>query len=198
MSAEMSSSPESGTAATRAALIEAAIEVFRERGYEGTRLGELTRRAGLTTGAVYSSFENKDALLSEAVAEASDKAVDQPLYDGIGTPESPMERVRVVLGGILHAPDRDLHVEAMVATRRSPRFAALARARGKLRVDRMRELLGGARQAREVDPELDVDAVAYLLLSVLSGVALLDAAGLDRPDDEAWQQVVDRLVAGLR
>lgn len=108
-----------------------------------------------------------------------------------------MEPVRVVLGGILHAPNRDLHVEAMVATRRSPRFAVIARAWGKLRVDRMRELLSGARRHGEVDPELDVDAVTYLLLSVLSGVALLDAAGTDRPTNEAWQQVVDRLVAAL-
>lgn len=186
-----------GSAATRAALLEAAIEVFRERGYEGTRLAEVARRCGLTTGAVYSGFENKDALLSEAVWEASGRAIDEPLYDGVGTPASPIARVRVVLGGILHAPNRDLHVEAMVATRRSPRFAVVARARGKLRVDRMRELLGNARRRGEVDPGLDVDAVTYLLLSILSGVALLDAAGTDRPTDEAWQEVVDRLVATL-
>ena len=42
---------------TRQRLLEAATEVFLEKGYEGTRVAEVARRAGLTTGAICGSDE---------------------------------------------------------------------------------------------------------------------------------------------
>jgi AcrR family transcriptional regulator len=53
---------------TRQRLLDAATEVFLEKGYEGTRVAEIARRAGLTTGAIYGNFEGKADLLSAALA----------------------------------------------------------------------------------------------------------------------------------
>lgn len=47
---------------TRAALLEAAREVVRERGYEGTTLREVAERAGMTSGAIYGNFRNREDL----------------------------------------------------------------------------------------------------------------------------------------
>jgi len=47
---------------TRAALLEAARSVIREKGYERTTLEEVAQRAGLTTGAIYGNFKNRDEL----------------------------------------------------------------------------------------------------------------------------------------
>jgi AcrR family transcriptional regulator len=47
---------------TRAALLEAARDVIREQGYERTTLDEVARRAGMTTGAIYGNFKNRDEL----------------------------------------------------------------------------------------------------------------------------------------
>lgn len=47
---------------TRAALLEAARELVRERGYERTTLEEVARRAGMTTGAIYGNFKNRHDL----------------------------------------------------------------------------------------------------------------------------------------
>ena len=47
---------------TRAALLEAARAVIREKGYERTTLEEVARRAGMTTGAIYGNFKNRDEL----------------------------------------------------------------------------------------------------------------------------------------
>ena len=55
-------------ARTRARLIEAAVELIRERGYEGTTLATVAERAGMTTGAIYGNFKNRTDLLM-AVAE---------------------------------------------------------------------------------------------------------------------------------
>jgi AcrR family transcriptional regulator len=47
---------------TRAALLEAARALVRERGYERTTLEEVAKRAGMTTGAIYGNFKNRDEL----------------------------------------------------------------------------------------------------------------------------------------
>ena len=48
-------------------LIDAAAEVFAERGYDGAGVAEIARRAGVTTGAIYSRYSGKSELLLEAL-----------------------------------------------------------------------------------------------------------------------------------
>ena len=47
---------------TRAALLEAARALIREKGYARTTLEEVAARAGMTTGAIYGNFRNRDEL----------------------------------------------------------------------------------------------------------------------------------------
>jgi AcrR family transcriptional regulator len=47
---------------TRAALLEAARALIREKGYERTTMEEVAGRAGMTTGAIYGNFKNRDEL----------------------------------------------------------------------------------------------------------------------------------------
>jgi len=47
---------------TRATLLEAARAVVREKGYARTTLEAVARRAGMTTGAIYGNFKNRDEL----------------------------------------------------------------------------------------------------------------------------------------
>lgn len=47
---------------TRALLLEAARELVREKGYDRTTLKEVAERVGMTIGAIYGNFENREAL----------------------------------------------------------------------------------------------------------------------------------------
>jgi AcrR family transcriptional regulator len=47
---------------TRATLLEAARTMVREKGYARTTLEAVARRAGMTTGAIYGNFKNRDEL----------------------------------------------------------------------------------------------------------------------------------------
>ena len=59
------------SASTRARLLRAAADLIGAQGYDRASLGQLARRAGLTTGAVYSTFGSKWELLRALVAEQS-------------------------------------------------------------------------------------------------------------------------------
>jgi AcrR family transcriptional regulator len=56
-------------ARTRAALLAAARDLVREKGYERTTLEDVARRAGMTSGAIYGNFRNRDDLF-RALAQA--------------------------------------------------------------------------------------------------------------------------------
>ena len=47
---------------TRAKLLEAARSLIREKGYEHTTLEDIAEKAGMTTGAIYGNFKNRDEL----------------------------------------------------------------------------------------------------------------------------------------
>ena len=47
--------------------MDAALEVFAEKGFAATRLEEVARRAGVTKGTIYLYFENKSALFKAVV-----------------------------------------------------------------------------------------------------------------------------------
>lgn len=58
-----------GRLRARAAILEAAMELFEERGLYTTRVEDITERADVAKGAFYSHFETKDALIADLVRQ---------------------------------------------------------------------------------------------------------------------------------
>ncbi len=68
--ADRGAAPEKGTkrAATRARLIEAASALIGEKGFDRTSLEDVAAQAGVTRGAIYGNFRNKEDLFLAVVA----------------------------------------------------------------------------------------------------------------------------------
>lgn len=67
-----------GTARER--LLDAALGEFREHGYAATSLQAIARRAGLSKGAIYWSFEDKEDLFLALVEEHLDRPVREVMH----------------------------------------------------------------------------------------------------------------------
>jgi AcrR family transcriptional regulator len=65
--------PERRRALTRTALLDAAAEVFAERGYQGASLDEIAEAAGFTRGAIYSNFDGKEDLFLRVMERRNDE-----------------------------------------------------------------------------------------------------------------------------
>src|SRR3712207_3376948 len=63
-------------AATRRAVLTAARAAFGEKGYAATSVDEIVRRAGLTKGALYHHFRDKDDLFVAVVEEVKRDVTD--------------------------------------------------------------------------------------------------------------------------
>jgi AcrR family transcriptional regulator len=57
-------------AARREAILAAALDEFAERGFEGARLDDVARRAGVAKGTIYLYFRDKESLFQELVRSA--------------------------------------------------------------------------------------------------------------------------------
>jgi AcrR family transcriptional regulator len=71
-------------------LIHAALEVFAEKGYQNSRLEEVAQAAGVTKGAIYYYFKDKEELLVHAVTDSLnslDEAEDKLLEPGLSASE---------------------------------------------------------------------------------------------------------------
>ncbi len=54
---------------TRAAVLEAAYELFLEQGYAATSMRQIAARSGLALGGIYNHFTGKEAIFSELIID---------------------------------------------------------------------------------------------------------------------------------
>ncbi len=82
----MNSSPKSTVRgkAMRSKILDTALKLFSERGYFNTSIHDIRRAAGVSIGAIYHHFENKEALaksLYEALLQQMDDAISDACLD---------------------------------------------------------------------------------------------------------------------
>src|SRR5271166_5767661 len=82
--------PERRRQQTREHLLQAAAQVFAERGFHGASLDEVASVAGFTKGAVYSNFKNKEDLFL-ALLESRYAQEMEVLRETLETPGAPPE-----------------------------------------------------------------------------------------------------------
>src|SRR6266498_3302238 len=92
---------------TRRRIVDAASQVFRERGIAETGVDEVMRRAGLTHGGFYAHFRDKSELVAEACTAAFNAAV--PNLDRIAAGPTPIARARLLIDSYLGRRHRDNH-----------------------------------------------------------------------------------------
>ena len=84
---------------TRAALLEAARALIREKGYERTTLEAVARRAGMTTGAIYGNFRNRDELFI-ALGQTYWAPIKPSLTPGATFPEAMRALAKATLAAV--------------------------------------------------------------------------------------------------
>ena len=188
-----------GPDATANRLIAAASQVFAEKGYDGAGVAEIARRAGLTTGAIYSRFRGKAELLCAAiqatVPDEFDELFAEHAFDGRAK-----DILHTVGAHLVTRPSESAQgmlLEAFVAARRDPEVAALLKANFDDRRERLAALIEAGKATGLIDPELDTYSIVHFAHAVGLGFLAYDAIGATQPDPDAWEAVIARVVAAL-
>lgn len=178
----------------RTRLLDAARRVFAEEGYAGTRIGDIVREAGLSTGAVYSRFRSKNDLLREAVVGHA--AVDGAVPAGAERVADVVERHAASFDSPLTLNEA-VRLEAHVAARREPEVArAIEEAQDRWR-ESVEPLLSQALIDGTIADDVDPEAVLFFVRTMSLGLLLQRAAGTKAPDASSWADLVHRLISSF-
>jgi TetR/AcrR family fatty acid metabolism transcriptional regulator len=79
--------------AKHAQIIEAAIEVFAEKGFHAARVSDVARRAGVADGTIYLYFKSKDDLLLSIFEQKMDELIDG-VRAAIAVHDDPRDKLR--------------------------------------------------------------------------------------------------------
>jgi AcrR family transcriptional regulator len=180
-------------ASTRDRLLAAAVEVFVEQGYEGARLQDIARTAGLTTGAIYANFRGKDELLFAAIGARADVEMDSLLEEAHDrNPRALLELLGDRLVGTRRQPP--LLIDAIAAARRDDELARVLRDRLDARERVLADIVERAKVDGAIDPALDSAVFARFGLTLAMGALVLRTLAIDAPAEGAWHELISRLL----
>jgi AcrR family transcriptional regulator len=169
----------------REAALDCAMEVFWQKGFEGTSLHDLTKAMGINPPSLYSAFGDKEHLFLEAVQRYQAKRgpatcsfTDQPTARGaveqlltwtakeLCSPSHPRGCMMVMTATTTN--DSSKHLQAALAQCRAASLERL-----KARIDQ------GAREG-ELPAGTDTGALADFYATVLTGMSLQAREGASR------------------
>jgi AcrR family transcriptional regulator len=181
---------------TRERLLSAAADAFARRGYDGTRVADIARAAGVSNGALYAHFGSKAELLVAAL-RVHGKRLLAELF--AAEPDRPVVDLLLAIGrGLPHRQEPRAHlvVEALAAARRDEDVARPMRDYVGERAGWLAGLMEVAQAGEEIDPALSPNALAHFCLLLALGAALVPE-DMHEVGDAEWAALLVRIVAAL-
>src|SRR5260221_977945 len=186
---------------TRERLLEAAVEMFAERGYAASGVDALCRRAGVAKTGLYWEFQNKVGLLNAVIDQVVTEWVDQ-IREAARAGGSPRERLDVALAMVrkrvqqrpelfrvllvVLAERTQVDEEAREALRRVHRSAHVAL------LESFQESLGGTIPAERLGVLCD------LVLAMIDGVLLRAQIHGDSDVDQLFDMMRTSIILLVR
>jgi AcrR family transcriptional regulator len=171
--------------ARREQILGGAQRAFARHGYEGATVARLEEETGLSRGAIFSYFENKEALFIELVRRSSDRFVEIWLEQGY----------RALLEAIAHEDPEWLSVQ-VEATRRvrtdatfREQISRLEEATKQRRAERLARLRGATRD------DVPIEVIAQFLGTLANGVAFARVTDDPLPDLDLLMTLIETGVA---
>ncbi|WBQ04049.1 TetR/AcrR family transcriptional regulator [Kribbella sp. CA-293567] len=187
----------------RPLILDAALEVFSERGFAGTTMQTVADAAGVTKPVVYDSFANRDELLLALLAREEQHLVLSimaalPAEPAVGTPE---EHVLEGLTAFLETAAKSPHSWRIVFGAQygaAPAVAERVRAARAFLVEGLRLTLVKSLPA-VTDPDANLPVLAEMLASMTESCArMLVVDGTDRTPAQLAKTVSQVVGGGFR
>lgn len=177
--------------ASRESILQAAAELFSQRGYAGVGVDELAARSGVAKTAIYHHFGNKDGLLA-AVVERTAAAWIDGIKQSSSEASYPFERLDRALAGMRTLLEEKpwilklVQILALEVADEKPEIRAtlqaLFRRATAAIVEGMEEALGA--------PVPNGDRIGKVVLALLDGIAMGQHVDPERiPLDDAFAEL---------
>ncbi|WP_285113686.1 TetR/AcrR family transcriptional regulator [Leifsonia sp. fls2-241-R2A-40a] len=189
--------------ARRTQIAQAALRCFARAGFQQTSMADIIAESGLSAGAIYGHYKNKEELVELAVSAVLDSRFSDVAEAGRRDPlPAPGEMVRLLVHGLQEQiGDLGLLLQIWGQVPVNPRLAQLAvRVGGRIRTLFVDYLTAWHRQQPGVTPEQAVaraEEDASLYTGLVQGYVTQTTLFADF-DQEAYLAAVDRLAGAMR
>ncbi|GAA1022663.1 MULTISPECIES: TetR/AcrR family transcriptional regulator [Amycolatopsis] len=151
-------------------LLQVAVKLFNDRGYDGTSMEDLSRKLGITKSAIYHHVPSKEELLRLAVGRALDGlfevAESTEALDGRA-----IDRLEhLVRGSVLVLADRLPFVTLLLRVRGNTKAERAALARRREFDHLVTDLVKQAEAEGDVRPDIDPAIAARLLFGTVNSL----------------------------
>ena len=159
--------------AVRKRIVDAAIQVFGEMGYQRATVQDVVRVSGLSVGAVYTHFKGKEELFLEACT-CEVNAQKAELRQRMAELGSVSDRLRVAIDfaidtGVLEVNERSVRVHAWMVAEGSPELRQVLRDRRTEMVAFSRLVLAESLVRGELPTWIDADGIASAFVTLIDG-----------------------------
>lgn len=183
---------------TRHELLAAAVQALARSGYEGARVADIARSAGLSPAAIYHHFPSRTDLLDAAMAEVAPDLLAELLE--AGRTGSVIGAFRAVGSGLTSRDETvgPLLLEFVLTAARDHSVAGAVSAMFATHEQAAADLVRSGQERGEVDADLDADALTRLTFLLAMGSLVAGTLEMPPVDQDAWEAVVDRLLDAVR
>jgi AcrR family transcriptional regulator len=151
-------------------VLTAAVQLFNERGYEATSMGDLAERLGITKSSIYHHVSSKQELLRMAVGRALDGLFEAA--DEVRAMDAPaIERLeQLVRRSVLLLADRVEFVTLLLRVRGNTAVEMEALLRRRVFDARVTELAVMAKIEGDLRPDVDPAIAGRLLFGMVNSL----------------------------
>ena len=146
-------------------LLDAAAAAFVEHGYDGAGVSDIARRAGVTTGAIYSRWPRKNDLMADAVDHIFHQILPEQRLKELGIDQLPAFNLISMWSALLLSPDpaQELLVQAFASARTNEAVQERLREYLNVRGDQVSRLIERAKAEATEDRGFSTVAITLLV-----------------------------------
>ena len=187
---------------TRKSIIEAAEKLFAERGYESTTTHQIAAEAGVSVGALYRYFADKEAILKEIyrleISGMRERILrDFSIVDIIGKDVRALVRAALVLAFEIYSERPGIRRVLSEQTRRIPDLVELRRSQEAELHQAVRQLITAFPGVRLPDREVGAYLLSLFMESFIEDSVLYRTSSPEFDDERLIDNAVEFIVRYL-
>ena len=156
-------------------ILQAASQCFREKGFHGASIAQISKASGMSAGHIYHYFENKEAIIAAIVAQDLERllTLTAEIGDARDVRGALLDRVGEGVIDNLDADDAGLKVEIVAEAARNATVAQIVRAADRRCRASLEDAVRTARRrAGHPEDEATVAGIVEVFSAMFSGLML--------------------------